>query len=233
MQIQFLSSLDIAAMFYHAAINNLEQAISSKEIADAADKELDSISWRNGYEMYDLGDEIDVSFSNEQITYIEGLKDKVKSSHSLFLQATATVQIFCVASLESHINKTGVLSLHGKLLDQFEKLSLEGKWLFLPRLLDKKSFDPGLQPFQDFTLLIKVRNALVHYKGKKIPYNLESNLIDLYKPLGLTIEDAQRSIETTKKMILKLSEILSVKHPSWIAGIASDYLQIETVIKEK
>ena len=45
------------------------------------------------------------------------------------------------------------------------KASLETKLLRVPELaFDQKVFEPGHQPFQDMSYLIKVRNSFVHYK---------------------------------------------------------------------
>jgi len=215
-------------MFFHSAANNLNDAIKNKAVADAANKELNSIPWLDDYEAWDLGDEIDVSFSNEQVTLVEDLKSTAKEASSRSLQAAATTHMFCIAALEAHINKIASSCMKSKMFDHYEKLPIEGKWLLLPQLLGKTGFDPGQQPFQDFSHLIKIRNALVHYKGKKVA-GFYADSADLYKPLGLTVEEATTSVEATKKMIIKLAEIMAHDAPNWIQDTAAEYLNVEVV----
>ncbi len=225
--IEFLSSLDIDAMFFHSACNNLDRALQEKALVDNATKELGSLSWLRDYEAWDLGDEIDVSFSNEEVEYVEGLKDKATRCSGLFLQAAAATHMFCIAALEAHINKKAELLLNGKSIDHFGKLSVEGKWLFLPRLLQKTGFVPGNQPFQRFSKIIRFRNALVHYKDKLTPYDLQSGPIGLYETLGLTVEEARNSVEATRQMIARYAEMIGEEHPKWLKDSASDYLRVE------
>lgn len=227
-KIQFFSTLSVDAMFFHSAVNNLAEATKNKAEADSANEELRSLPWLNEYEAWDSGDEIDISFSDEQATYVEDLKVKAKETSSRFLQATAATHMFCVAALEAHINKIASSTMKSRIFDQYEKLSIEGKWLLLPQLLGKAGFDPGHQPFQNFSRLIKTRNVLVHYKGKKIP-GFFADSTDLYKPLGLTVEEANISVEATKQMILKLAEIMEHIPPKWIQSTAAEYLNMEVV----
>lgn len=226
--IQFFTALNVDAMFFHSAVNNLTDATKHKAVADAANEELNSIPWLDDYEVWDLGDEIDVSFSKEEIKYVEDLKDKAKEAFSRVLQSTATTHMFCVAALEAHINKIASSYIKAKMFDHYEKLSIEGKWLLLPQLLGKRGFEPGHQPFQDFSHLIKTRNVLVHYKGKKIP-GFYADSTDLYKPLGLTVEEAHTSVEATKKMIVRLAEIMELAPPKWIQDTAAEYLNVEVI----
>ena len=51
-------------------------------------------------------------------------------------------------------------------LDQawVEKLELRAKLVLVPHLLFGKTFDRGQRPYQDLSLLVRVRNEFVHYK---------------------------------------------------------------------
>lgn len=226
-KIKFFSVLDVDAMYFHSAVNNLSIAIDNKKIADAKNAELESIPWLNDYEAWDLGDEIDISFSNEESDYVEGLKAEAKAASGLFLQTAAATHIFCVAALEAHINKTAKKYIKAKKFEHFEKLSIEGKWLFLPQLLGKNDFDPGNQPFQGFSKLIQIRNKLVHHKGNKVTYSLTRGPIGLYESLGLSVEEASKSVESTKKMIENISELLGHEKPTWTKSTSYEYLRLE------
>ena len=218
--------LDVDAMFFHSAVNSLTEAESQKTVAEDMKSKLLSIPYLREYETWDLDDEIDVRFSKEEVDLVEDLKAKARISSSKFLQAAATTHIFCVAALEAHVNKTASKLLESKTFEHFEKLSIEGKWMILPQLLGKERLKTGHQPFQDFAALIKIRNKLVHYKGKKIPY-FAADPGDVYGPLGLSVEAAAKSLEATKNMIRVQAEILGREIPKWIEDNISDYLNVE------
>ena len=85
--------------------------------------------------------------------------------------------ILAVASLEGFIND--LVSLHSILgrplslaiisehWEVFEGLSIQAKYLLLGSLL-KRPFQKGAQPYQDFQLLIQLRNLLVHLKPGEV-----------------------------------------------------------------
>lgn len=226
-KIQAFSILDVDAMFFHSALNNLGIAKKNKITNDAITKELESITWLRDYEMWDLGDEIDISFEKEQVDYVKGLKSEKNTASGNFLQSAASVHIFCVAALEAYINKIAQQLIKGKHFQHFEKLPIEGKWLFLPQLLGKPSFDPGEQPFQNFSKLIKLRNKLVHHKGKKIPVNFPHDSIEAYESLALSVGEIEKSVDSTIKMIKKLSELFNNETPNWIEDTNHKYLRME------
>jgi hypothetical protein len=87
---------------------------------------------------------------------------------------------------------------------QFERFSLEAKWVFFPKILGYSGFDQGRQPFQGFTQLLKWRNELVHYKGMKEDrvYGAAPGFL---AKLGLTITDAENSINSSANMIRDFS----------------------------
>src|SRR5438874_179538 len=74
----------------------------------------------------------------------------------------ALVHILSAAAAESFINAIANERLSGQEWDAFDKLSIEGKWLFLPRLVKVKGFKPGEQPHQGFSKCVKYRNGLMH-----------------------------------------------------------------------
>ena len=62
--------------------------------------------------------------------------------------------------------------------DWLENLEVSAKLVLIPQLLFAKSFSRDTQPYQDMTLLIKVRNQFVHYKMKHEPPNFVKSLDD-------------------------------------------------------
>ena len=108
--------------------------------------------------------------------------------------------IVSVAAVESFVNEVflsdlGRLITKGRPLwklpkDWVEKLELANKLILVPQLLFKSSFSRSSPPYQDMSLLIKVRNLIVHYKmtGKspKLLKTLDQRGISLVAPTVLT-----------------------------------------------
>jgi hypothetical protein len=136
------------------------------------------------------------------------------------IRTVATVHILCATCLEAHINIRAERTLTGKHFDEFDKLSLSGKWLFYSALIGGKCLDPGRQPFQSFQRLVKFRNALVHYRVKSgrsktyDPYDVPP----FVKELGLRSEAAVDSVSIVREMVAELAKIESREVPEWIAA---------------
>jgi hypothetical protein len=64
------------------------------------------------------------------------------------VQLTAATHILCGSALEAHINMRAEEKLSTKEFNEFDKLTLAGKWLFYPTLISAGRFDPGRAPFQ-------------------------------------------------------------------------------------
>ncbi|MBM9515268.1 hypothetical protein [Desulfogranum marinum] len=220
------STLDVSEMFFQSALTNCFIAIKNNENSNKKISELVSNSWLDKYEVWNCEGEIDTECSNNNVTYVEGEKNKNKEPSRIFLQATAATHIFCIAVLERYINKTAQTLLIKSKIEYFEKFSLEEKWLLLPLFLSKKGFVPDQKPFQNFSELIKIKNALVHDKGQKIPYDIKNGEVDVYKSLGLTIEDAVRSVKTTKEMIEKIAKLIEQEPPAWIKDPSHDTIEL-------
>ena len=86
--------------------------------------------------------------------------------------------VFAVVSLEAFINEAAevahdlrevksepeVVAAFAQLMKDSEKSSLESKFILSNWLLTGKRTDIGKQPYQDFSLLVNLRNALAHFK---------------------------------------------------------------------
>jgi hypothetical protein len=136
-------------------------------------------------------------------------------AHAPVLQSIAVVHILAAASLEAHINARAAERLSGIRLKSFEKSSLSDKWAKLPKLLGLAGFKPDTEPLVGFARLVKLRNALVHYKAKQedwIPPGVPSFLLEL----GLTQDDGEKSIKAAKRMISGLSRQFGESEPFWL-----------------
>jgi len=98
----------------------------------------------------------------------------VREGCNVFTQHAAPAYICAVAAVEAFINETvfGTATFAKPaqsplaMLDQdwVEKLELKHKLVIIPQLLFSCTFDRGGQPYQDMSILIRIRNDLVHYR---------------------------------------------------------------------
>ncbi len=87
--------------------------------------------------------------------------------------------IMAVASVEAFINEVFLSQVYRMTIresplmnlpkDWTEKVELGVKLILVPQLLFGESFPRDAQPYQDMAMLIKIRNALVHYKMGSTP----------------------------------------------------------------
>jgi hypothetical protein len=67
------------------------------------------------------------------------------------------------------IPERGVPAAFAQVMDDAEdsRASIESKFLLANLVLTGKAYDRGVAPYQDFSRLIDIRNALVHFKSKE------------------------------------------------------------------
>jgi len=141
----------------------------------------------------------------------------IGAAYGPYFQNIALTHILCLTAAEAHINIIAKENLKGKFRDNFERISIEGKWLFLPKILGKTTFDQGAEPFQSISTLIRHRNELVHYKARKEAWEgFEQGMPKFLGKLGLSLRDARRSLKAVKGMILELSRIIEKEPPYWL-----------------
>jgi hypothetical protein len=192
-------SLMVDAMYLNAAEQAFERATKGGSAVEKAMRKVERLNQRregilekhngNSHAAYDELEPISIQL--ESAEYDLGV------AHAPILQALALVHILAAGALEAHINGRGIERLSGKHFELFEKFSLEAKWITLPKLLGLTGFDVGAEPFQSFSRLVKLRNALVHYKSKRedwIPPGVPVFLAEL----GLTPDEAEKSIKAAK-----------------------------------
>ena len=87
--------------------------------------------------------------------------------------------LFAAASLEAFANEVGYLAREqlqtnpeiktlGQVLEELEaSASIQLKYLLLRGILARALYDKGARPYQDFALLIALRNELVHRKAER------------------------------------------------------------------
>lgn len=118
-----------------------------------------------------------------RLLYQNSLNDWFKKRNTLrqginiYTESALPSFILCVSAVESLLNEAfiSILSHHTispsssfKLMekDSLEKIEIDQKLLLFPFLAFGKTFNKSAQPFQDFKMLVKLRNEIVHYKMK-------------------------------------------------------------------
>jgi len=196
-------------MFYLNAKSNYDVARQAHQTADEAAAVLKSMAGYSQYVAFDLGEDIDdPDYDDEEAERIGDNERIFHEAYKQYVQSIVAAQIFCVACLEAHINSRALDGLTGKMAASFDKISLEGKWLMFPKLVGLDGFDPGRQPFQNFSLLIHTRNSLVHHKARS------TNVLESLE--GLSLDDAQLAIKTTRDLISELAHKLGEPSPQWL-----------------
>lgn len=213
------TTLLVDAMYFHAAQENFKAAKAVKKNIEKAErgfarlraKEKKILVKHNG-DSFSAYDELEPLYIQ-----MEGAEYNIGAAYGPQMQHLALTHILCAAAAEAHINQIAKEELIGSVREHFEKVSIEGKWLFLPKMLKGCCFDQGSEPFQSFSKLIKYRNGLVHYKGKKECWEgFEQGEPKFITTLGLSIQEAERSLQSIMGMILELSKMMKREPPYWL-----------------
>lgn len=214
--------LRIDALYYHFAI----------DLSDAVQKSYQSFQRKSTIISDAIVDEMLFEYdpnTEEQIPSQElfEIELKLADEYGKTVQQIAIIHLLCAASLEAHINIRSQEFLSGQILEQFERFSLESKWLFFPTILGKKGFVPGAQPYQSFATLAKYRNSLAHFKGKPQKWDSLVDFPALQKN-GLMVEDALASLKCFSNIIGDLAKQLGEKPPTWLDRQHMNYFEIVT-----
>src|ERR1051325_470479 len=129
--------LMVDVMYYHAACQSYEHAKRLTKAIEKAEQKVRVLQqrWDNIKEEYEDDATSRYKLQERLATQMESADYDVGVVYGPYLQALAITQIMSAATLESHINARGKEFLNGKSLEQFERIALEAKWLFLPRML--------------------------------------------------------------------------------------------------
>ena len=121
------------------------------------------------------------------------------------------VILFCALAAEAFINDYGIESFSKNYFIRYlDKLDLISKWIIIPRMVTGEELDPGSKVIQDLSWLTGLRNRLVHSKSRKIPID------KIEKSDFFWMEDAERSLETIKNLIVELRKIDKNIHFEWM-----------------
>ena len=231
----FMVSLSVDAMYFHAAWEAHERALTAVAAIEKSKKYFKNLVKSEEKILKKYKKDSLRSYEELEPVYIEmqNAQYSIGESYGPYLQSIATTHILCAASLEAYINAKAKDILTGaRLKDQFEKISLEAKWLFLPKILGLKGFEPGKQPFQAFSKLIKLRNELVHYKCHKEEWDFYNppNFLD---KLGLNLEFSSKSLLCVRNMVVDLTSQIGIEVPIWLRTELKEMNYFEVEITEQ
>jgi len=223
------------AMYYHAARQAYIAAKQTVRGIDKANAFIAKLVAKKQRILAKHRGDSDKAYDELESVYIQmdDAQYDLGAAHGPLMEHAATVHILSAAALEAHVNAQADSLIGGgkvpngrKLLEHFDRLPLDGKWLLLPRFLGKQGFDPGAQPFQGFAELVKLRNALVHYKLKKEDWK-SLELPDFIEDLGLNLASAESSLKAVKGMIESLATQLGQETPDWLRVSSANFFDVE------
>ena len=145
---------------------------------------------------------------------IESEESELAAAYAPYLEALASVHILSASSLEAHINDLAEPRMCGKAWAEFERLSLEAKWLFFPRIVGCSDLDPGHDALQGLSRLVTRRNRLVHYKPRR-EYWQPPGIPSFLEELGLSVDSGRDSVATVHRLIEALANRLGEGAPRW------------------
>ncbi len=220
---EIFTRLAIDAMYFHAARQSFEYTLAAQSRVTRASRRHDELRERAAGILQRYKGDHYRAYDELEPVYIqmEGTAYKIGAAMGPVLRAFAITHILCAATLESHINSQAEEFLRGFHFKKFSKMDLETKWLVFPRLMGLESFDPGAEPFQGFTQLVRFRNLLVHYRTHSEPW-ADPGVPGFLRDLGLTKDAAAKSIESVKGMVAKLAGTLKQKAPFWLESPLKD-----------
>ncbi len=137
--------------------------------------------------------------------------DFLASKNDAIGELTLVVIVFSAFTLEAYINHYGISRLSKNYFSNYlDKLDLLAKWILIPRVVTGKKMDPGSQAMQELSWLVALRNRLAHFKSKMITVE-EINKSDF-----LWQEDAQKAVNTVKRVVSLLKRIDAKAETDWI-----------------
>ena len=126
--------------------------------------------------------------------------------------------IMACCSLEAFIN-TYAMQKHWNKWDKYERnKSIKKKWLDTTReySIDGTTFNEKGQPYEGFSVLIDLRNSLVHYKVKPAPpVRSKKGLISKQED-EYTASKAVWAVETAQRMIKEFCRFAGEPIPNWL-----------------
>lgn len=213
------------AMFFHSAKAALVKARAATKGVERAKRALQRHAdrLRAASDVDDDGRHVNYDEFESLAIAMESVEYQVTEAHGPVFQQLALVHILSATSLEAHINIRAETLLSGRSWKAFERLAVDAKWLFFPKVLGLAGFDPGTQPFQGLDAVAAARNKLVHYKPVREAYHGFDEPSGFAERLYLTFDSCVRSLRTVEAMVTELAKQLGEDMPWWFRSNSSHF----------
>lgn len=158
---------------------------------------------------------------------MEGAYAELAPAYTPVLRLCAQAHINAALAIEAHLNRRIMKSLHGD--HDVERLLWLRPVEKLQELLDRRGggkLGPRESPLPAFRSLVKTRNALVHYRPRRLPVP-EVRAPRSPRKLGLEPGLAKQSVRTAEHVIAVVSRRLGDQVPSWVARPAWNVFSYE------
>lgn len=133
------------------------------------------------------------------------------------MQNSMACFVFCVICLEAYINMYAGDRLSKLVWEKLERLRLEDKWMLVPELLLKKTFERSKEPYKSLKWLVDKRNSIVHHKGKFSKPRIDRlGVLHDRVYIEFTLEEAEKAFHLTKDLIKSLHSFDASKAPAWV-----------------
>jgi len=210
-------AFSVDALYFHAARQAFVRARSSLDRLHEAENVWKSLVDEEQQILEGFGGDRTAAYDKLERVAIsmEGADAEIGEAYGPILKEVAAVHLFCVASLEAHVNSLAKDILAGSVAKRFLRRGLTDKWLTLPRLLNCPGFDREQQPFKGFIELIIRRDKLAHHKRATEEW-VYGSVPGFVTDLGLTTGAAEASIATTEAMVTEFARQRAADPPFWL-----------------
>lgn len=221
-ELGFKTVFEADGLFYHAARRSYASAEQHEDVKRVAWRDVTRA--KHGFEELERRYEQSTAGYREALHEIESLETRFFNAVGRQASDVAATHIFSCSCLEAHIIVLAGGALSGKEFDEFDKLTLRAKWLFLPRICRLPGFSMGEEPFQSFARTVDRRNKLIHHKKT----SANAMLIPEYLTnLGLDLSAATSSVEVIPQMVTGLADQFSIETPEWLDASEGLYFGFE------
>lgn len=224
----FRVTLAIDALYLNAARQAVARAESSRRNVAEARRSLILLE-REEAELREVAESGSTdardALHDLAIQIVNGAQPELEHAYAPYLEDLAVVHVTAVAAVEAHLNALGKDLLGKTLYAIYERLSIEGKWLFLPSLCGGRELKPSDHRYAMLSKAVRFRNELVHYKTKQEDWR-EGRPPLFIAQLGLQLGAARRSLRAAEAAIRAVCEALDRKIPYWIEKDTGSYFEL-------
>lgn len=215
--------LEVDALLLTAAREHARRARVPKSKIEPLTRRLDRLQERmDELDPWEDGDEVE-----SLAIQMEGTYGELAAAYTPVFRLCAQAHINAALAIEAHTNR--------KILRHLAKEpGIEGVLRMSPvekvqELLERKGGGPlgkDESPLPKFQTLVKTRNALVHYRPRRLPVPA-TRLPTPPRKLGLEPGLAQRSVRTAEEVIKEVCHRLGERPPHWASGEAYSVFAFE------